>query len=80
MKGITLLYDESMTEIVKETIIPLFAQHLKIATPFKNERNLYLENEEFIVTYLSVLINILNISPYLTKKLLKLFSGWISRL
>lgn len=53
MKGITLLYDESKTDTVKEKIIPLFAQHLKIAAPFKNEQNIHLEDEAFIVTYLS---------------------------
>ncbi len=53
MKGITLLYDESMTEKVREDVIPLFQQHLKIAVAFKNDMVIDFEDDDFIVTYLS---------------------------
>lgn len=53
MKGITLLYDESLTARVKEEIIPLFAHDLKIAIAFKAELSIDLGDDDFIVTYLS---------------------------
>ncbi|WP_224999106.1 TIGR00341 family protein [Cesiribacter sp. SM1] len=52
MKSIVLLYDESMAETVKDEIIPLFQQHLKIHAPFKNSIDIHLDDNDLIVTYL----------------------------
>lgn len=53
MKGITLLYDEKLAVMVKEDIIPLFEQHLKIAIAFKTDLKMDIGHKDCIVTYLS---------------------------
>ncbi|AHM58394.1 hypothetical protein D770_00600 [Flammeovirgaceae bacterium 311] len=42
-----------MAAKVKEEIVPLFQQHLKIHTPFKNSIDIHIDDDDLIVTYLS---------------------------
>lgn len=53
MKGITLIYDESWTDMAREKIITLFGQHLKITIVFKSYLKMEIGHDDFIVTYLS---------------------------
>ena len=47
------MYDDSLAAMVKEEIVPLFAQHLKIAVAFKADLKISVADDVFIVTYLS---------------------------
>ncbi|WP_114748899.1 DUF389 domain-containing protein [Pleomorphovibrio marinus] len=53
MKSVVLLYDPRQEEVVEERILPLFEQHLKLKIPFNNELKINLDEEDFIVTYLT---------------------------
>ncbi|MDN3669989.1 DUF389 domain-containing protein [Echinicola jeungdonensis] len=53
MKGITLLFDESLAEEVEDKIVPLFGELLKGKIPFSLNLEIALEEDDFLVTYLS---------------------------
>lgn len=53
MTGITFVYDEKMAVMVKEDIIPLFEQHLKIAIAFNTDLKVEIGHDDCVVTYLS---------------------------
>ncbi len=53
MKGITLLYDDGLTEEVEEKIVPLLGEFLKEKIAYSLNVEIDLGEEDFLVTYLS---------------------------
>jgi uncharacterized hydrophobic protein (TIGR00271 family) len=53
MKSVVLLYDPREQEVVEDKILPIFGQHMKLKVPFNNELKITLDEEDFVVTYLS---------------------------
>lgn len=53
MKSITLIYDESQTELVENEVMPLFSNNIKIKVAFKNIKNFSFTDKDFLVCFLS---------------------------
>lgn len=53
MKSITLVFDDKLTELVQQKVIPLFGSNLKITVPFSKCKTFEFGESDFLVFYVS---------------------------